>query len=83
MTKRVTDAAGTARPSPSPPPGENVPVDDPAPDEDQNGFDLGRAAWLLTALTAFVAAVIVFLEAYYGYAGVTLAVAIAAAINLF
>ena len=83
MAPPVTDAAGTPAPSPKPPPGENALVDDPMPDEDQDGFNLGRAAWFVTALVAFVAAVIVFLEGYYGYAGVTFAVALAAAINLF
>jgi hypothetical protein len=44
--------------------------------------DLGRIAWLLTVLAAAVAVVILVLEGYYGYAGVTLAVAISAGINL-
>jgi hypothetical protein len=60
-----------------------VAVDDPSEERDQSSFDLGRAAWFVTALACFVAAVIVFLEGYYGYAGVTAAVAVAAAINLF
>ena len=45
-------------------------------------MDLGRIAWLLTALACLVAVVILLVEGYYGYAGVTLAVAISAAINL-
>ena len=50
---------------------------------DQNSpVDLGRIAWLATALACLVAAVILVLEGYYGYAGVTFAVALSAAINL-
>jgi hypothetical protein len=44
--------------------------------------DLGRIAWLITALACLVAVLILLLEGYYGYAGVTLAVAMSAAINL-
>jgi hypothetical protein len=80
----ATDAADPAHSSPNPPRGENVRVEDPRPDElDEPTVGLGRAAWFVTALACFVAAVIVFLEGYYGYGGVTLAVALAAAINLF
>lgn len=45
-------------------------------------MDLGRIAWLITALACLVAVLILLLEGYYGYAGVTLAVAMSAAINL-
>jgi hypothetical protein len=51
--------------------GENSPV------------DLGRIAWLATVLVCLITVVILVLEGYYGYAGVTFAVAAAAAINLF
>ncbi len=51
--------------------GENRPV------------DLGRIAWLATVLISLITAVILVLEGYYGYAGVTFAVALAAGINLF
>ena len=51
--------------------GENSPV------------DLGRIAWLATVLICLITVVILVLEGYYGYAGVTFAVAIAAGINLF
>jgi uncharacterized membrane protein len=44
--------------------------------------DLGRIAWLLTVLAALVAVIVLVLDGYYGYAGVTLAVAISAGINL-
>ena len=50
--------------------GENSPV------------DLGRIAWLMTVLACLITVVILVLEGYYGYAGVTFAVAIAAGINL-
>lgn len=45
-------------------------------------MDLGRIAWLATALACLLAVVILLLEGYYGYAGVTFAVALSAAINL-
>ena len=45
-------------------------------------MDLGRIAWLVTVLACLVAVLILLLEGYYGYAGVTLAVAVSAAINL-
>lgn len=43
---------------------------------------LGRIAWLVTVFSCLVIAGILLLEGYYGYAGVTLAVAVSAAINL-
>ncbi len=46
-------------------------------------MDLGRIAWLATVLISLITAVILVLEGYYGYAGVTFAVALAAGINLF
>jgi hypothetical protein len=45
--------------------------------------DLARVAWLVTVLVCLVTVLILVLQGYLGYAGVTLAVAIAAAINLF
>ena len=50
--------------------GENEPV------------NLARVAWLLTVLGCLVAVVILALDGYFGYAGVTFAVALSAAINL-
>ena len=44
--------------------------------------DLARIAWLATVIACLVAVVILALLHYYGYAGVTLAVAASAAINL-
>ena len=44
---------------------------------------LNRIAWIVTVGICLVAALILLISGYDGYAGVTLAVAIAAAINLF
>ena len=52
------------------------------PGSENRRVDLGRIAWLITALACLVAVLILLLEGYYGYAGVTLAVAMSAAINL-
>lgn len=43
---------------------------------------LARIAWLVTVTACLIAVVILALQGYYGYAGVTLAVALSAAINL-
>jgi hypothetical protein len=45
--------------------------------------DLGRLAWLGTVLVCLITVLILVLQGYYGYAAVTFAVALAAAINLF
>ncbi len=47
-----------------------------------NRVSLGRIAWLVTVLACLVTAAILLLQGYYGYAGVTFAVALSAAINL-
>ena len=44
--------------------------------------ELARVAWLATVLACLIAVAILVLQGYYGYAGVTLAVAASAAINL-
>ena len=44
---------------------------------------LPRLAWLVTVLVCLVAAVILLLSGYVGYAGVAVAVGVAAPINLF
>jgi hypothetical protein len=44
--------------------------------------NLARIAWLCVVLVCLVTVLILLLQGYYGYAGVTLAVAIAAGINL-
>ena len=64
-------------PQPSWPAGDNIPVD-----ADESTVNLGRVAWLVTVLACLVAVLILILDGYYGYAGVTLAVAISAGINL-
>ncbi len=46
-------------------------------------MELGRIAWLVTTVTCLVAAAVVLVEGYRGYAAVAFAVAISAAINLF
>ena len=43
---------------------------------------LQKIAWLITVAICVVAALVLLLSDYYGYAGVVLAVALAAAINL-
>ena len=45
-------------------------------------MDLGRIGWLATVLACLIAVLILVLQGYYGYAAVTLAVAVSAAINL-
>lgn len=45
--------------------------------------NLGRIAWLVAVIACLVTVLILVLEGYYGYAGVTFAVAVAAGINLF
>jgi hypothetical protein len=49
---------------------------------ENNRVDLGRLAWLITVIACLIAVLILGLQGYYGYAGVTLALALSAAINL-
>ena len=50
---------------------------------DENmAVDLGRLAWSGTVAVCLIVVLILGLQGYYGYAAVTLAVALAAAINL-
>jgi hypothetical protein len=44
--------------------------------------DLSRFAWIATVLVLMVTVLVLVLQGYIGYAGVTLAVAVCAAINL-
>jgi hypothetical protein len=60
-----------------PPTGARVPADG-----ENTPVDLGRLSWLATVLVCLVAVVLLGLQGYFGYAGVTLAVAVSAAINL-
>ncbi len=45
-------------------------------------MDLARLGWLVIVLGCLLAVVILVLEGYFGYAGVTFAVAVSAGINL-
>ena len=65
-------------------PRDSAEAEPSVPEPDQNTtVDLGRIAWLGTVTVCLFVVLILVLEGYYGYAGVTFAVAIAAAINLF
>lgn len=44
--------------------------------------DLSRFAWLTTVGICFVAAIVLLVDGYVGYAGTLVAVGLAAAINL-
>jgi hypothetical protein len=44
--------------------------------------DLARFAWLAAVLVLLVAVLVLVLQGYFGYAGVTFAVAVSAAVNL-
>jgi hypothetical protein len=44
--------------------------------------DLARAAWLATVVVCLITCLILVIDGYYGYAGVTFAVLVSAAINL-
>ncbi len=44
---------------------------------------INRIAWLVTVLVALLTALLLLISGYTGYAGLGLAVALAAAINLF
>ena len=45
-------------------------------------MDLARLSWLVTFAICMIAAVVLLVEAYYGYAGVLAAIGLSAAINL-
>jgi hypothetical protein len=46
-------------------------------------MDLARMSWLVTVGACLIAVLVLVIQGYIGYAGVTLAVAICAAVNLF
>ena len=75
---RISSPA-TRRADPSEPAEEEPTVGD---DDQNTPVDLGRLAWLGTVLVCLIVVLILVLQGYYGYAAVTLAVALAAAINL-
>jgi hypothetical protein len=49
---------------------------------DNTPVDVARIGWLATVVACLIAVLILVLQGYFGYAGVTLAVAFSAAINL-
>lgn len=49
---------------------------------DNSPMDLARIGWLATVVACLIAVLILVLQGYFGYAGVTLAVAASAALNL-
>jgi hypothetical protein len=49
---------------------------------DNAGVDLARLSWIATVFACVIAVVVLLLQGYYGYAIVTLAVAVSAGINL-
>ena len=55
---------------------------DVRPEGDNGAVGLARIAWLVTVLACVITIVILMVEGYYGYALVTLAVAVSAGINL-
>jgi hypothetical protein len=61
---------------------EDVPAAGIGAESENTVVDLARIGWLATVVACLIAVVILVLQGYYGYAGVTLAVAISAAINL-
>jgi hypothetical protein len=65
-----SDGRAAAPPSDVTTPGQNASV------------DLARLAWLVTLLACLVTIAILTVQGYYGYALVTLAVAVSAGINL-
>ena len=50
--------------------------------DENRRVDLARIAWLVTVLICLIAVLILALQGYLGYAAVTFAVAVAAALNL-
>jgi hypothetical protein len=50
--------------------------------ENTQPVPLSRIAWIVTVALCLIAALVLLLSGYNGYAGIALAVALAAAINL-
>jgi len=48
-----------------------------------NGVPLSRISWVVTVAICLLAALLLLLNGYFGYSGVLLAVAAAAAVNIF
>ncbi len=51
-------------------------------DDDNRRMALARVSWLITVGVLLVTVLILVIQGYVGYAGVTFAVAVAAGINL-
>jgi hypothetical protein len=51
-------------------------------DDENTAMNLARIGWLTMVIASLIAVLVLALQGYYGYAGVTLAVAASAAINL-
>jgi hypothetical protein len=77
----VTDARPVEGPREGAPPAQPPPAPPPGRREDSD-VDLSRIAWVLTVLVCAIVVIVLVLEGYFGYAGVTFAVGAAAAINL-
>jgi hypothetical protein len=52
-------------------------------DDDNRRMALARISWVVTVGVLLIVVLILLIQGYYGYAGVTFAVAVAAGINLF
>jgi hypothetical protein len=50
--------------------------------EEQSSINLGQVAWIVTVVACLIAFVVLLADGYFGYAGVTFAVAASASINL-
>jgi hypothetical protein len=74
----ASDPDSAWKPRPVPPGGQRT-----ISPSGQNGpVDLARIGWIVTVLACLIAVLILVLQAYYGYALVTFAVAVSAAFNL-
>jgi hypothetical protein len=61
---------------------EEVPADPAVTEEAEERLDLARVGWLVTVAACLIAVVVLLVQGYSGYALVTFAVAVSAAINL-
>lgn len=75
--RKDAQAADRSDPAAPPPRGPDV-----GRAGNNGSVELARIAWLVTVLACLVTIAILTLEGYYGYALVTLAVAVSAGINL-
>jgi len=88
-SRSIISQAHRAEPAEAAPPAPEARPPDPEPPpatvgpaEQNTVVDLGRIAWLGTVLLCLIVVGVLVLEGYLGYAAVTLAVALAAFINL-